>query len=395
MKRVNILILSIILIVFSCKDKNTSSPDTGMTIENIVKTEWRNYKSSNNIPVGGLAIKIITKNNSYFYSTDFEQDITENIHFRIASCTKTFTAASIMLLHQQGKLNIDSTITALIPGNSEPYVPDIPVYNIPFKNEITIRMLLEHRAGIFDVTNSIIPDSISQPYAGESYLDYILVTEGPYHQYSFDELIGVVAENQLYYFKPDEDYHYSNTGFSILGKIIERVAAKTYSDFIHDELFVPNELTNTSSVFESTDHGLPEPFVEGYLIFQGELEKNYLDNMSKNIAEGNIISTPLNLATWIWSLFHGEAGPNTQTVAMMMDCKPTGLFYEYGLGIAHVEGVGYGHDGGHLSYITKAVYDPEADIAIAMFTNLMNADSLYQELDAMTEIIIKVKNELR
>jgi D-alanyl-D-alanine carboxypeptidase len=87
----------------------------------------------------------------------------DNIQFGAASSTKSFTAAGILKLHQQGKLNIDDLITANIPGTNQPYIPNTSGYAIPNKNRITIRLLLQHRAGVFDVTNDEIPDTTNAP----------------------------------------------------------------------------------------------------------------------------------------------------------------------------------------------------------------------------------------
>ena len=70
--------------------------------------------------------------------------VDQNTHFRIASNTKTFTSAAIMLLNQQGLLNIDDTIVSNIPGTANPYVPATAQYDIPNKASITIRRLSSH-----------------------------------------------------------------------------------------------------------------------------------------------------------------------------------------------------------------------------------------------------------
>ena len=187
-------------------------------------------------------MQILSPKGEYFISTGMGQDMTNAHHFRTASCTKTFTAAAIMLLHQRGKLNIEDKITDSIPGTNTPYVPTTADFNIPNKDQITIRMLLMHRAGVFDVTNDELPDSVPAPYGRKDYPDVVL-EQDPNHQFTLDELIGVDAAYRLSYpFAPGSDYHYSNTGYSILGKIIERVSGKTYGDFVKTELMVPNGL---------------------------------------------------------------------------------------------------------------------------------------------------------
>jgi len=117
---------------------------------------------------------------------------------------------------------------------------------------------------------------------------------------TFDELVGVVATCEASYWPPSENrYHYSNTGYSLLGKVIERVSGLSYSDFVVQNLLVPNGLTETSSPSLSTETTIPAPFAVGYsLDFVGsrKLVATTSDNMSINVAEGNLISTPEQLA---------------------------------------------------------------------------------------------------
>ncbi|MBK8554137.1 MAG: serine hydrolase [Ignavibacteria bacterium] len=133
----------------------------------------------------------------------------ENSHLRLCSISKTFNAA-VMLLHQQGKVNIDDLITGNFPGTNIPYLGFSLDYDVPYKEQITLKLLLEHRAGFFDVTNDPIPASAPQPYAGQLYAVYVLEFPGnQYHTFTFDEMVGVAATNDLSYFPPGQQYHYS------------------------------------------------------------------------------------------------------------------------------------------------------------------------------------------
>ena len=253
----------------------------------------------------GMAVYIESPSGNYFASSGMASSVDQFTRFRIASNTKTFTAAAIMLLYQQGKLQIDDPVNALIPGQGIPYVPATAQYNIPYKSTITIRQLLSHTAGVFDVTNELIPSTAPVLYAGQN---YVLYTEAidPNHQFSPDELVGVDAACQLSYFAPGASYKYSNTGYSILATIIERVSGMTYDQFVTQNLIVPNGLSSTSVPMLATDRSIPTPFNPGYALCQGVMTDVTEDNMSVNIAEGNIISTPADLARWISRLFGGS-----------------------------------------------------------------------------------------
>jgi CubicO group peptidase (beta-lactamase class C family) len=99
--------------------------------------------------------------------------------------------------------------------------------------------------------------------------------------------------------------------------------------------------------------------------------------MSPFVANGNIISTPLELASWAKRLFTGKTVLTMHTVEMMMNGLPTkaGSTSTYGLGIAYSPKRGYGHNGAHEGYLTNMYYKPEQDIAYVIFTNVLGTTS--------------------
>ena len=260
----------------------------------------------------------------------------------------------------------------------------------------TIRQLLEHRAGVFDISNNPVPDNASAPYAGKNYLDYVKEDlSQPDHTFTFDELVAVVASNQLSYFAPGTGFHYSNTGYSLLGKIIEEVSGMSYASFIQEYLLKPNNLIETSFPVKGNERQLPIPYAKGYASINGEFIETTLDNMSPHVAEGNVITTPGNLALWAKLLYSTEAGINAELVDMMMDLKSTGEEHVvYGLGTEYTEGLGYGHNGAHAGYLTVMRYDPETKFTIVMFTSAFEAEDLYTELSFMYDIGRSAKQTL-
>ncbi len=371
---------------------NSSNPDYGASLQRMVTQKWDEYgKSIGHPQTGGAALYISSPKGNYFASTNMD-NARPDIHFRAASNTKTFTAAAIMLLYQRGQLNIDDLITAQMPGKDTPYVPDSPSYSIPYKDSITIRQLLSHRAGVFDVTNSTIPEDAPCQYAGEDYID----TQSPAHQFAFDELVGVVADCKLAYWEPGQNkYHYSNTGYNLLGKIIERVSGISYSDFITENLIEPNNLVNTSSPHLASDTRIADPFAVGHTLAGGLIYTVEEDNMSANVAEGNIISTPADLTRWIKLLISGTAGIEKQYIDMMMDCTPeAGASSCYGFGLEWREGLGYGHTGGHNGYLSIMAYDPANDVSSTLFFSFINGDDLNGQAMVLIEIPLESRKIL-
>ena len=340
-------------------------------IGNLLLSQWQaRYAGS----PGGLTAIMITPTTEYFASTVAGAQRTW--HFRGASTTKTYTAASIMLLEQRGQLRIDDLITATIPGGSKPYVPATSGFAIPYKNQITIRQLLGHRAGVFDVGNNDIPATVNAPYAGRRYEEWVEETQGDQHTFTVDELVGVVALNQLVFDPPGQVFHYSNTGYSLLAKIVEEVSGKTFAQFVRDELTVPNGLADTTFPDDGSVQGMPVSFFEGTTKLGGKYYPTTNRNVSWGIGEGNTVTTPANLSRWIRRLLKGEAGVNATQVAKMVTCVPTGEVHVlYGLGIeCDPPSLGHGHNGAITGYLTLARHDSTADVTVVVISTLFDAD---------------------
>src|SRR5215208_1541711 len=150
-------------------------------------------------------------------SADLENDIpaTAQTVYRIGSVTKQFTSVAIMQLVQQGKLSLDDEITK--------FVPNAPTHG----RRILIRHLLNHTSGIPSYTD------VGPEFGRVARLDL-----------SHDSLLAVVRDDSLQ-FEPGSHFYYNNTGYYLLGMIVERVTGKKYGDYVRDALFVPNGLTST------------------------------------------------------------------------------------------------------------------------------------------------------
>lgn len=378
-----------LLFLFGCSGGGDSS--LAEKLQTSVNANWNNYKQAQGVPGGGMAVYLETPAGNYFASSGMAPGVDQNTRFRIASNTKTFTAAAIMLLHQQGKLNKDDFIVANIPGTSTPYVPNTPQYNVPNKTGIRISHLLSHTAGVYDVTNDNVPASCAAPYAGYHYIRYQEDLE-PGHQFTPEELVGVNAACQLSYFTPETGYKYSNTGYSLLAIIIERVSGLPYDKFILQNLLDPNALVSTTVPMLGADQKIPPPFSPGYIWYNNLFQDETESNMSANIAEGNIISTPADLARWIKRLITGQAGLTNDSVAAMIAPNPLSGTKRYGFGIYYEDGLGYGHTGAHVGYLSLMVYDPVAGVTTIVYFNVWDYDNL---LTHQASLLLKAAREAR
>jgi D-alanyl-D-alanine carboxypeptidase len=208
-------------------------------------------------------------------------------------------------------------------------------------------------------------------------------------------MVNVVAANNLSYYPPGTAFHYSNTGYSILGKIVERVSGLSYASFVEQSLLKPNGLAETSFPSMGDQRTLPSPFATGYVWIQGQSYEATLENMSPHVAEGNVITASNDLAQWTRLLYSAQAGINKTNVDLMKDVKPTGEEHGlYGLGTTYLEGVGFGHNGAHAGYLTVTRYDPEKDVTIVVFASVINAEDIYGQIDFMYDLCFNAKQLL-
>lgn len=394
MKRILISFLLIVLLLISC-NKTFTEPLTEeqilqQNVQNSIDENWQKYLSENEIAAGGVLFHAKLGNQEIFCKSNLQSNVTETSLFRAASITKTFTAAGIMLLEQQGALNINDTVTSNIPGKDTPYLPESENYNIPFKNQITIRQLLEHRAGVFDLTNISIPDTVSALYAGQNWISYIL-EQDPVHQFSTDEIIEIISDNGLYVNQPGDEYNYSNIGYMLLGKIIERISGYSYEQFLQQEFLTPNNLINTSFPTDPMHH-LPEPYIPCQVLSQGSYVNADIYNMSYEKAQGNLVTNSSDLLSWLLNWQKGTAGLSMETVQQMrVSSYPA---QKYGLGTEYMEGFGYGHTGAIAGFLALMYYDPASDFGFVVVSNiwdLSTPESLNLQAYALFDIVAKAK----
>ena len=381
--------LLLILISTGCRNDVDTSGQLQENVQQMLTQRLEKYKTQFPGKEIGFGFYIKGPDGNVYASSGYPAAMGENVHFRGASTTKTFTAAAILKLQMMGKVNIDDLITANMPGTNEPYIPTTSNYAVPYKNKITIRLLLQHRAGVFDVTNSDIPSTVSAPYAGQRYVDYAKTLHGADHTFTFEELIGVDAANNLSYFEPGTAFHYSNTGYNMLAVIIERASGKKYGQFLKDEFVTPLQMTHTTFPDVGTDQKMPSPYLPSWLKLDNEIIKYDNDNMSSAVSEGNILTTPADLANWVYTLYGTNKIVNQDLHNQMIAVLPSGdVNVNYGLGTStYPLDTGYGHDGVRPAYITVMRYEPNTKSSYVLFSNFLNFDQIGNQANDMHDMV--------
>jgi D-alanyl-D-alanine carboxypeptidase len=264
-------------------------------------------------------------------------------HFRIASVSKTFTATVILQLVDEGKLALDDTLEQHVTG-------------IANGSEITIRQLLQMTAGIYDF-------SLDEQFAADYDRDpTVLVTP--------EDVIAIVERHEPD-FAPGESLSYSDTNYTLLGKIIEQVAGTSFAQALQDYILTPLGLSETSM---PNSPEMPEPFPRGYIATSATddtLRDVTLSNPLSAGAAGGIVSTLADLLVLAEALGAGTLlTPQTQRERLRFEPVPGGsrLPVGYGLGIMDVAGF-VGHNGAIYGYSTWVLYDPESQGSLVALAN--------------------------
>jgi len=378
----------------SVSKDNSPSSDSQQKVQTAIDSVRRALSETLGIDYPYMNVLIQTPAEKIFVSSaaNGNPPLTADTYFRFASNTKNFTAVAILNMYQDGWLDYKAKITDVIPGSNIPYVPATPEWDFSYKDDITIEQLMQHSAGVFDVDNDIVPG-----YDGETYTDYVMKSD-PMHQFTTDEMVNVLTQNKdLVYFPPGKGYHYSNTGYSILAKIIARVYSfragtdKTYQDYMENFIVggsSPVPINEIHFPVLATDDAMPDPHVQGAFLLPGD-KMEWFDkyNITAQIGEGNGYGTMNAVNTYIRSLMRGENVLKPSTVKLMQ----TDVCAHYpasALGCRYDVNLGYGHNGARIGYLSKMAYDAEHDVSVVSMVTLWDLRNDSKSLELCLNSIV-------
>lgn len=296
---------------------------------------------------------------------------TAETHFRIASNTKTMTAALTVLLAQDGKLKFTDPVSA--------YLPDVPN-----GENITVAQLLKMRSGLYG-------------YTADPQLAAVMDAD-PGQAWTPQEVLAIAFRHPPQ-FAPDASYDYSNTNYALLGLIAEKVGGQPLAKQLQDRLFGPVGLAQTS-LPAAGDTSIPAPYSHGYMYggsfyaladdpypadMQAAAQAGRLQpidytnqNASYATAAGGAISTAADLATWMKALVSGtvfNADYQQQWLASRQaedPDAPDGQQYGYGISYQRFgpKAAMFYHGGELPGFNSFMGYDPDNDVALVIWTNL-------------------------
>ena len=262
--------------------------------------------------------------------------------FYIASVSKQFTAACIVLLSQRGILSLDDDIRK--------YVPEIP----DFGDTITIRNLIYHTSGIRDYP-------------------ILFLLKGIYFEDNItnDKVLALLSRQEALNFKPGQKLTYSNSNYVLLAEIVERVSGKSLREFAEENIFDPLGMKQTH--FDDDFRMIVKNRVSSYEKKENGNYARYLKSFNV-VGDGGLLSTVTDLSRWQKNFYDGKLGG--QEFINLLLTKGTlnnGRELDYGFGLVHGNYRGMRivrHGGGLQGFRAELLHFPDRRFSVAVLCNL-------------------------
>ena len=326
--------------------KTESKPGVGAEVDKIFE-KWNRTDS----PGCALSVmregQIVYEHGYGMADLDHNVTITPTTVFHVASMSKQFTAAAVVLLAEQGKLSLDDDIRK--------YIPEVPDFGTP----ITIRELIHHASGLRDQWELL-------GLAGWRYsLD--LITD--------DDVMSVLTRQRGLNFKPGEKYVYSNTNYTLLAQIVKRVSAMSLREFTTKNIFEPLGMKNTH--FRDDHAEIVKNNAYGYEREKDDLPYRLGLTNFDTVGATSLHTTVEDLALWDENFYHPRIGGTGFVKQMLEQGKLDSgeqIDYAFGLGISKYKGLSIvEHGGTDAGYRAGMIRFPQQHFSSAVLCNTSEA----------------------
>jgi CubicO group peptidase (beta-lactamase class C family) len=297
----------------------------------------RNY--AGNVP--GAAVLVLRDGQPVVRASyglaDLETDTpaTPETNYRLASVTKQFTAASILLLAEDGRLKLDD--------RGHKWLPSLP----KAAQTVTIRHLLTHTSGLIDYED-VIPEIFAA-------------------QLHDADVLRLLETQDRTYFRPGTGYRYSNSGYAMLALIVQRASGKTFATFLRERIFQPLGMNNTVAYEEGISTVNNRAF--GYTEEAGRWNRTDQCQASAVLGDGGIYSSIDDLAKWDAALYDGRLlHPSSLRAAFTPATHTDDPEIEYGYGW-RITGETLWHSGETVGFRNVIVRYPKRHMTVVVLTN--------------------------
>ena len=304
--------------------------------------------------------------------------------FRIASMTKSFTAAAIMVLRDEGGLALDEPVSS--------YVPDLASLRGPTRDSppLTVRQLLTHTGGF----------ATDDPWGDRQ------------QGLDLDRFAELLRAGPAFAFAPGTRFEYSNLGFGILGRVVTNVAGVEYHEFVRERLLRPLGMTSTGYLAEEVP---PDRLAHGHLKRDGTWIDEPIDGYGALAAMGGIFTSVRDLARWIgfftdaypprddaegrWPLSrasrremqmpHATWPPDVTFEGMTSEPAIGAMSYGYGLTVTMDLGIGtvVAHGGGYPGFGSNMRWHPASGLGVVALGNARYVNMSLPARDALRALV--------
>jgi CubicO group peptidase (beta-lactamase class C family) len=260
---------------------------------------------------------------------------TPETNYRLASVTKQFTAASILLLAEDGRLKLDD--------RGHKWLPSLP----KAAQTVTIRHLLTHTSGLIDYEDAIPATLTAQLHDAD--------------------VLRLLETQDRTYFRPGTGYRYSNGGYALLALIVQRASGKTFATFLRERIFQPLAMFNTVAYEEGISTVDNRAF--GYTEEAGAWNRTDQDQTSAVLGDGGIYSSIDDFAKWDAALYDGRLlQPSSLRAAFTPATHTDDPEIEYGYGW-RITGETLWHSGESVGFRNVIVRYPKRHATVVVLTN--------------------------
>lgn len=277
-----------------------------------------------------------------------------SLPYEAGSSTKMLTGAVLLQLQEEGLLSIDERLAKYLPEAAAA---------IPNGEIITLRQLANHTAGVFSYTDDATDGTPGLMAHGVT--DSVALSRG----YKPQELVDFAVQHGQPDFAPGAEnaWSYSNTGYVLLGQIIEQITGKPLKQVFKEHIFMPLGMADSFlwNDVPEPDFGLPK----AYFAPPFEFETTSW-NLSQGWAAGAVITTAADMTRFIRGLLKGRLFANSATLGLMEETVPTNnpTIPYYGIGLIEKQPGLWGHGGQTLGFLSDVAYFSDDDISVVVWT---------------------------
>jgi CubicO group peptidase (beta-lactamase class C family) len=326
MKKIFVLVAVLFVVHFSFAQ--------GDKLDTLISAYAKLYKFNGSALVAKNGVILLNKGYGYRNAENKVANNEQTI-FQLGSITKQFTSAVILKLQEEKKLSVSDKLSKYFPG-------------YPKGDSITIQQLLTHTSGIYNYTNDgdFMTNEITKPASRE-------------------KMMALFKDKPLD-FSPGTSWNYSNSGYSLLGYIIEAVTKKPYYQAVRKYIFTPLHMTHSG--FDFTHLKKKEKATGYFILNEKDAKTAPIVDSSVSFSAGAIYSTVGDLYLWHKALQKNSILSKTQQEKAYTPVKNN---YGYGWGIDSIEGKRrVSHGGGIHGFVTDISRVPEDDVCVILLSNV-------------------------